>query len=289
MDELLYRTREIMRKFSIYPNKRLGQNFLVNKRILDLIVEAGEITKEDLIIEIGSGLGILTQQLCERADKVIGVELDRKLVEVLKNTLSKYTNIRIVHADILKLDLRTLLKEENNKNKIKVVANLPYYITTPIIMKLFEDDLGLESLVVMLQKEVAERIIAKPGGKDYGALTIAVKYYGNPVIVANVPPHSFIPQPEVESSVVKINIHKIPIVEVEDKKLFFKIIKVVFSQRRKTILNGLVNSGLFKQDKEQIKKLLNSIGINETSRPETLSIYDFAKIVNEMRYYIIDN
>ncbi len=282
MNKLAVKTKELMRRFNIHPNKRLGQNFLIEQKVLDSIIAAGDVGQDDLVIEIGPGLGTLTEELCRKAGKVIAIELDRRFIGILDDVLSEYNNYKVVQGDILSLNLKELLGEINYQGDVKVIANLPYYITTPVIMKLLEEGTGIKSIVVMVQKEVAERITAGPGGKEYGALTIAVAFYGLPGIVLDVPPHSFIPEPEVYSSVIRIEVQKEPPIYVKDRENFFKIVRASFSQRRKTILNALSNSGLFGWDKPDLKQKLNSIGIVETKRPETLSISDYARIVNEL-------
>lgn len=285
MDILEKKTRDILKKFGIKANKRLGQNFLIKQKVIDKIIEAGKVTKNDLVIEVGPGLGGLTARLCIEAGSVIAIELDRRFITILEDVLGNYNNYKIIHGDILDIDLRSLLETERFLGEVKVVANLPYYITTPVIMKLLEEELGLNSIVVMVQKEVADRITAKPGGKEYGALTIAISYYGTPSIVYDVPPSSFVPEPGVNSSVIRIDLTQKPSCEIKDKKLFFKIIKAAFSQRRKTIQNSLANSGIFEFDKENIKILLNSAGISEQSRPETISFETFAAFSNIINNY----
>lgn len=282
MNQLAAKTKEIMNKFGVRPNKRLGQNFLIDQKVLESIVEAGHVKRQDMVIEIGPGLGVLTDELCKKASIVLAIELDRRFINILQDTLNQYENFRLIQGDVLKLDLSSLIREQNFTGEIKVVANLPYYITTPVIMKFLEEAIPLNSIVVMVQKEVAQRITASPGGKDYGALSVAVNFYGLPEVVCNVPPSSFIPQPEVDSSVIKINIAKEPRVDVNNKELFFRVVKASFSQRRKTIQNSLSNSGLFKLNKSEIKEVLNSIGIDENQRPETLSIFDFGNLANKL-------
>lgn len=282
MSSVESKTREIMNKYNIRPNKKFGQNFLVEQDVLDSIIAAGEVCEDDLVIEIGPGLGVLTAELCKKAGKVIAVELDRKFIDILEDVLANYNNYRIIQGDILALDLKALLGEENHNGNVKIIANLPYYITTPVIMKLLEDELDLKSIVVMVQKEVAERITAGPGGKEYGALTIAVAYYGLPEIVTNVPAKSFVPRPEVDSSVIRIDVYKNPVIDVKDKAIFFNTVRASFSQRRKTILNVLNNSGLFKVDKKKLKEILEELGIEEMRRPETLSIHEFACLADKI-------
>ena len=282
MNNLENKTRTIIKKFNIKANKRLGQNFLIDQNVLDTIAQEGEITKDDLVIEIGPGLGVLTAELCKKAGRVVAIELDRRFIDILEDVLSEYNNYKIIQGDILNIDLKGLVKEFNHQGDIKVIANLPYYITTPVIFKLLEEELGIKSIVIMVQKEVAQRITASPGGKEYGALTIAVAYYGDANIVLHVPSCSFIPKPEVDSSVIKIEIHNNPVIDVVDKKLFFKVVRASFTQRRKTILNSIANSGLFGENKSDIKSILDSVGIKENQRPEELSIHDFARLVNKL-------
>lgn len=283
MNNLETKIRTIMKKFNIKAIKKLGQNFLIDQNVLDGITEVGDICKDDLVIEIGPGLGVLTAELCKKAGQVVAIELDRRFIDILEDdVLSEYDNYKIIQGDILKIDLKGLVKEFNHKGNIKVIANLPYYITTPVIFKLLEEELGIKSIVIMVQKEVAQRITSDPGGKEYGALTIAVAYYGDANIVLDVPAYSFIPKPEVDSSVLKIEIHSNAVIDVVDKKLFFKVVRASFTQRRKTILNGLFNSGLFGDSKSDIKSILDSVDIEENQRPEELSIHDFARLVNKL-------
>ncbi|WP_372996984.1 16S rRNA (adenine(1518)-N(6)/adenine(1519)-N(6))-dimethyltransferase RsmA [Lutispora sp.] len=282
MNQLELKTRSILKKYNLHPNKKLGQNFLIDGQVLDSIAAAAELQKDDLVIEIGPGLGVLTAELCARAGEVIAVELDRRFINILESTLNEYNNYRVIHEDILKLDLKNLINGLEHKGNVKVVANLPYYITSPVIMKLLEEDLGLKTIIVMVQKEVARRISADPGGKEYGALSLAVSYYGSPSIVRDVPPESFIPRPEVISAVVKIDVYGVPQYDVRDKVLFFRFIKALFSQRRKTILNSISNSGLFSYNKTELNQILDSIGVEGTLRPEALSISDYVKIVNTL-------
>jgi 16S rRNA (adenine1518-N6/adenine1519-N6)-dimethyltransferase len=275
------KTRQIMKKYNIYPNKKLGQNFLIEEKILDKIVETADISGEDLVIEIGPGLGVLTSKICQKAGKVVAVELDRRFINILSDVLSEYNNYEIIHADVLKLDLEALIKEhKSNFSRVLVVANLPYYITTPVVMKLLEDKLGLDSIVVMVQKEVAQRMTAKPGSKDYGALTLAVNYYSNANMAFDVPSKCFIPAPEVTSSVVRIALDDKKSLNIDHPNMFFRIIKAAFAQRRKTLENGLANSGFFRFNKQQINEMLQSLEIDPTRRAETLSLEEYAKIAN---------
>jgi 16S rRNA (adenine1518-N6/adenine1519-N6)-dimethyltransferase len=277
-------TKELLKQFDFRMTKRLGQNFLIDQGILDEIIEGAELTKDDYVLEIGPGMGSMTQKLCETAGKVVAVEIDKNLLPVLKVTLSEYDNITVINGDILKLNIKDTLQEHFGDRKAKVVANLPYYITTPIIMKLLEEKLNLQSITIMVQKEVGDRIKAAPGGKEYGALSVAVQYYAKPSQVLFVPPHSFIPQPEVDSIVLKLDILSKPAVEVEDEGMFFRVVKASFGQRRKTLLNALT-AGNFGISKEQMKEVLNSVGIDEGRRGETLSLQEFANIANKLHKY----
>lgn len=274
-------TKELLKQFEFHMNKRLGQNFLVDKDILDKIIQGAELTKEDYVLEIGPGMGSMTQKLCESAGKVVAVEIDKKLIPVLNVTLSEYSNVKVINHDVLRVDLKALLEEHFGTKSVKVVANLPYYITTPIIMKLLEERLNLSSITIMVQKEVGDRIKAVPGGKVYGALSVAVQYYAKPSQLLLVPPDSFIPKPEVDSIVLKLDILSKPAVQVQDEMLFFRVVKSAFGQRRKTLLNALTagNMGL---SKEQLKQMLASVGVDENRRGETLSLQEFANITNEL-------
>ncbi len=285
MQNIYQETKYIMDKYKIKANKSLGQNFLVNQEVIDNIVGSSEITKEDLVIEIGPGLGTLTKELLERAGKVICIELDQNMIKILKDRFSLYNNFEIIFNDVLKVDLNSIIKKEkemNNLKNAKIVANLPYYITTPIIMKLLEEQLDLESITVMIQKEVADRLIAVPGEKNTGAITYAVYYYSISEKILEVPKESFIPAPEVTSEVIKLNIRKNKIVDVKDKELMFKIIKNSFMQRRKTLLNSLTNAKIFKS-KEEGKEILKNLELNENVRAEKLSLEKFAELTNYIK------
>ena len=272
-------TRFIMKQNNITANKNLGQNFLINEDVVDSIVENAEITKNDLVIEIGPGLGTLTSRLLEKAGKVICVELDRKMIAILEKRFKLYENLELINDDILKINLNQLISQNkiNEIKHIKIVANLPYYITTPIIMKLLEERLDIESITVMIQKEVAQRLAAKPGTSDVGSITYTIWYYTEPKIVLEVPKESFIPAPEVTSSVIKLDILKQPRIEVKDEKQFFKIIKVAFMQKRKTLINALVNGKVF-QNKEDAKKCLDELKIDEKIRGEKLTLEQYKNI-----------
>ena len=279
---LLEETKFIMKKYKITANKRLGQNFLINDDVVEKIIMASKINKEDLVIEIGPGLGTLTKPLLENAGKVILIELDNKMIKILEDRFKLYNNFEIINLDVLKVDLKEIIKKEK-KGKIKnvkVVANLPYYITTPIIMKLLEDRLDIESITVMVQKEVANRLIANPGDKDTGAITYTINYYTNPKGVVDVDKTSFLPAPEVDSKVIKLDVLKTPKVNVQNEELLFKIIKIAFMQRRKTLLNSLANSNLFGK-KSEIEKILETLNIEKEIRAEKLTLEDFVNIANK--------
>ncbi|MCX7923754.1 MAG: 16S rRNA (adenine(1518)-N(6)/adenine(1519)-N(6))-dimethyltransferase RsmA [Clostridia bacterium] len=280
-------TREIIKKHNIRLTKSLGQNFLTDHNIVKRIVDAADVGKNDLVIEVGPGAGSMTVELAERAGRVVAVEIDKHLIPALSDVLKDYDNVELINADIMKVNLKKIIDERLRNNSdgtaidtVKVVANLPYYITTPIIMKFLEENLDIDVMVFMVQKEVAERMSASPGGKDYGALSVAVQYYSKPERVFNVPPHCFVPQPDVDSTVIKLSILKSPPVELLDKDMFFKTVKASFGQRRKTLVNALSNSGCFMKGKEEIKQILESMGIDEKQRGETLTISQFAQLAN---------
>lgn len=273
-------TIEILQKYNFNFQKKFGQNFLINTGVLEDIIDAAEVTDEDMVLEIGPGIGTMTQYLCENARQVIAVEIDTNLIPILKDTLSAYDNVRIINDDILKVDINELAREYNNGRPIKVVANLPYYITTPIIMGLFESHVPIESITVMVQKEVADRMQTGPGTKDYGALSLAVQYYSKPQIVVNVPPSCFMPQPKVGSTVISLRRHQQPVVQVEDEKLMFKVIRASFNQRRKTLANGLNNYGGINLTKEQIQQSIEELGVPVNIRGEALSLEQFACLSN---------
>ena len=280
---ILEETKFIMKKYGIHANKSLGQNFLVDDNVVSAIADSAQISEDDLVIEIGPGLGTLTNELLQRAKKVIAIELDTRMIRILQDRFSLYNNLEIINEDVLKVDLNSIINREKEISGIKsakIVANLPYYITTPIIMKLLEEKGGFESITVMIQKEVADRLCETPGGKLSGAITYSVYYYAEATEVLKVPNHSFIPAPEVDSEVINLKIRKKPPVQVDEKKLF-KIIKYAFMQRRKTLTNALSKCDLFK-DKEQLKIILNELGINEKVRGEELTLQDFANIANKL-------
>ena len=274
------KTIEVLQKYDFTFQKKFGQNFLIDTHVLDKIISAAHITKEDMVLEIGPGIGTMTQYLAEAAGKVIAVEIDKNLIPILSDTLSEYQNVRIINEDVLKLDLRKLADEENGGKAIKVVANLPYYITTPIIMGLFENQVPVESITVMVQKEVADRMQTGPGSKDYGALSLAVQYYAEPYIVANVPPNCFMPRPKVGSAVIRLTRHKEPPVEVKDEKLMFDIIRASFNQRRKTLANGLNNSDKITCSKEIITEAIEKLGKGPSVRGAALSLHEVASLSN---------
>lgn len=280
MGNILEETKSIMKAYNIKANKSLGQNFLISTEVVEKIIESSELSKEDLVIEIGPGLGTLTKYLLDKAGKVICIELDTRMVKILNNRFTTKENFEIINDDVLKVDLNKMIKE-NKKNKeiknVKIVANLPYYITTPIIMRLLEEKLDIQSITVMIQKEVAERIIEIPGGKNTGAITHTVYYYCQSKKIMEVPNNSFIPEPEVTSEVIKMNLRKVPAVKIENPKVMFMIIKSAFMQRRKTLLNALTNTKVFISKKEGIE-ILKKLNLNENVRAEELSIQDFANI-----------
>lgn len=274
-------TIEILKKYDFMFQKRFGQNFLIDTHVLEKIIKSAEITKEDLVLEIGPGIGTMTQYLCENAREVIAVEIDKNLIPILENdTLAEYDNITIINEDILKLDLNALVKERNGGNRIKVVANLPYYITTPIIMGLFESHVPLQNITVMVQKEVADRMQAGPGSKDYGALSLAVQYYATPYIAANVPPNCFMPRPNVGSAVIRLTLHEEPPVKVKNESFMFALIRASFNQRRKTLVNGLTNAAELNLSKEEVQAGLEQMGLSATIRGEALTLEQFAELSN---------
>ena len=276
------KTIEIIKKHNFSFQKRFGQNFLTDSHVLDRITEAADITEKDHVIEIGPGIGSMTQYLCERAGRVTAVEIDRDLIPILKETLREYKNVRIINDDILKVDIDELLTVDGRITKAKVVANLPYYITTPIIMGLLEGHVPLESITVMVQKEVAERMTAGPGGKEYGALSLAVRYYTDPHIVANVPPNCFIPRPKVGSAVIKLDVYDRPPVSVSDEALMFKLIRAAFNQRRKTLANSIANAAEIDFSKEDVIKALTCLKLNENIRGEALDLVDYAHLTDAL-------
>jgi 16S rRNA (adenine1518-N6/adenine1519-N6)-dimethyltransferase len=275
-------TIEVLNKYKFVFQKKFGQNFLIDTHVLDKIISAADITKDDFVLEIGPGIGTLTQYLCENAREVVAVEIDKMLIPILEDTLSSYNNVTVINNDILKLDLNALVQERNDGKPIKVVANLPYYITTPIIMDLFERHLPLINVTVMVQKEVADRMQSAPGSKDYGALSLAVQYYAKPYIAANVPPNCFMPRPNVGSAVINLTLHTEAPIDVKDEKLLFRMIRASFNQRRKTLVNGLNNSTELSFAKEDIQKALEALGISENIRGEALTLEQFAALANAL-------
>ena len=272
------KTIETIQKYQFAFQKRFGQNFLIDSHVLDKIVNAAGITQDDCVLEIGPGIGTMTQYLAEHAGRVVAVEIDTNLLPILAETLKDYSNVTVINEDILKVDMNQLVKEYNQGRPIKVVANLPYYITTPIIMGLFESNVPIENITVMVQKEVADRMQVGPGSKDYGALSLAVQYYAEPYIVANVPPNCFIPRPNVGSAVIRLTRHQTPPVEVKDRELMFKLIRASFNQRRKTLLNGLNNSPELSFGKEQIAAAIEQLGVPAAIRGEALTLEQFARL-----------
>lgn len=274
------KTIEVLQKYEFVFQKKYGQNFLIDTHVLDKIINAAKITKDDFVLEIGPGIGTMTQYLASSAREVFAVEIDRALIPILEDTLSEYENVTILNEDILKVDIRKLAEERNQGRPIKVVANLPYYITTPIIMGLFEEEVPVESITVMVQKEVADRMQTGPGSKDYGALSLAVQYYASPYIVANVPPNCFMPRPKVGSAVIRLSRHEKPPVDVKDPRLMFRIIRASFNQRRKTLVNGLKNAQDLDFTKEEIERVVSACGFPAGIRGEALTLQNFADLAN---------
>ena len=280
-------TIAVLQKYKFNFQKKFGQNFLIDTHVLDKIIEAANVTKEDFVLEIGPGIGTMTQYLCENAREVAAVEIDKNLIPILEDTLSAYDNVTVINQDILKIDIPALAQEKNGGKPIKVVANLPYYITTPIMMGLFESHVPIDSITIMVQKEVADRMQVGPGTKDYGALSLAVQYYARPEIVAHVPPNCFMPRPKVGSAVIRLTRYEKPPVEVEDEKFMFRLIRASFNQRRKTLVNGLNNAPQIPVAREDIVRSLEELGVNSTIRGEALTLEQFAALSNIMRKYIV--
>ena len=276
------KTIEVLQKYNFTFQKKFGQNFLIDPHVLDKIIAAAEITKDDFVLEIGPGIGTLTQYLAEAAWEVVAVEIDSSLIPILEDTLSSYDNVSVINEDVLKVDLKKLAEERNGGKPIKVVANLPYYITTPIIMGLFESHVPLKSLTVMVQKEVALRMQAGPGTKDYGALSLAVQYYADPYLAANVPPNCFMPRPNVGSAVIRLTRFEETPVKVTDEALLFRLIRASFNQRRKTLQNGLVNSPELHFSKEQVAAAIETLGVSPSVRGEALTLEQFAALCNAL-------
>ena len=275
-------TIEVLQKYGFHFQKKFGQNFLIDEHVLDKIIRAAGVTKEDMVLEIGPGIGTMTQYLAEAAREVVAMEIDKNLIPILADTLQEYDNVTVINEDILKVDIAALAAERNGGRPIKVVANLPYYITTPIIMGLFEKHVPIDNITVMVQKEVADRMQAGPGTKDYGALSLTVQYYAEAYIAANVPPNCFIPRPGVGSAVIRLTCHKEPPVSCQDSALLFKLIRASFNQRRKTLQNGLNNSPELSYSKEQIAQAIESLGWNPSVRGEALTLEQFAQLADTL-------
>ena len=276
-------TIEILQKYQFNFQKKYGQNFLIDTSVLERIIAAAQISKEDCVLEIGPGIGTMTQYLAEAARQVVAVEIDKALIPILEETLADYDNIRVINEDVLKLDIRQLAEEMNGGKPVKVVANLPYYITTPIIMGLFESGAPIDSVTIMVQKEVAERMQVGPGTKDYGALSLAVQYYAKPEIVANVPPNCFMPRPTVGSAVIRLTRHSEPPVAVKDDRYMFALIRASFNQRRKTLANGLSNAAELHLTRDGVTETLEGMGLSPTIRGEALSLEQFAELSNRLK------
>ena len=274
------KTIEVIQKYEFAFQKKFGQNFLIDTHVLDKIISAAEITKDDLVVEIGPGIGTMTQYLSCAAREVVAIEIDKMLIPILQDTLSEYDNVTVINEDVLKVDLNKLAEEKNGGRPVKVVANLPYYITTPIIMGLFENHVPLHSITIMVQKEVADRMRMGPGTKDYGALSLAVQYYAEPYLVANVPQNCFMPRPNVGSAVIKLTVHENPPVVVRDEQLMFRLIRASFNQRRKTLANGLNNSPELHYSKEQIAEAIERLGTSPSIRGEALTLEEFARLAD---------
>jgi 16S rRNA (adenine1518-N6/adenine1519-N6)-dimethyltransferase len=275
-------TIEILNKHSFVMRKKYGQNFLIDNHVLEKIVRAADITKDDFVLEIGPGIGTLTQYLCDNAREVLAIEIDRMLIPILEETLADYSNVTVLNGDILKVDIAALVKKYNNNKPVKVVANLPYYITTPIIMELFEKKIPLAGVTIMIQKEVADRIQSGPGSKDYGALSLAVQYYAKPYIAANVPPNCFMPRPKVGSTVINLTPYENPPYHVEDENLLFLLIRASFNQRRKTLVNGIYNFDGLSFSKDDVLKALDALGLSSDIRGEALTLEKFIGMANHL-------
>jgi 16S rRNA (adenine1518-N6/adenine1519-N6)-dimethyltransferase len=276
-------TIAVLQKYQFNFQKKFGQNFLIDTHVVDKIIEASNIEKNDMVLEIGPGIGTMTQRLCECAKKIVAVEIDSNLIPILQDTLQNYDNVEVINDDILKVDINALAKEKNGGNPIKVVANLPYYITTPIIMGLFESGVPIDSITIMVQKEVADRMQSGPGTKDYGALSLAVQYYARPEIVANVPPNCFMPRPKVGSAVIRLTRHEVAPVKVKDEKLMFRLIRASFNQRRKTLANALNNSPEINVSKEKIQEGIIKLGLPVNVRGEALTLGQFAELADVLK------
>ena len=276
-------TIEVLQKYNFNFQKKFGQNFLIDTHVLDKIIRESGVNKDDMVIEIGPGIGTMTQYLCENAREVVAIEIDKNLIPILEDTLSAYDNVTVINEDVLKVDIKKLAEEKNGGRPVKVVANLPYYITTPIIMGLFESHVPIDSITIMVQKEVADRMQEGPGSKEYGALSLAVQYYAKPEIVANVPPNCFMPRPNVGSAVIRLTCHETPPVEVEDEEFMFRLIRASFNQRRKTLVNGLTNASFLSVTKEQVMTALEEMNLSPTIRGEALSLEQFALLSNLLK------
>lgn len=273
-------TIEVLQKYQFNFQKRFGQNFLIDSYVLEKIIREAGIKKDDMVLEIGPGIGTMTQYLAEAAREVVAIEIDKNLIPILEDTLSEYENVTIINEDVLKVDLKQFVLEKNQGKPIKVVANLPYYITTPIIMELLESKLSIESITIMVQKEVADRMQEGPGSKEYGALSLAVQYYAKPEIVANVPCNCFMPRPKVGSAVIRLTLHQNPVIEVEDEEFMFRLIRASFNQRRKTLVNGIGNAPNINVGKEEVARALEEMGLSVSIRGEMLSLNEFAALAN---------
>ena len=278
-----WNTIEVLQKYNFNFQKKFGQNFLIDTHVLDKIIRESGVTKDDMVIEIGPGIGTMTQYLCENAREVVAIEIDKNLIPILGDTLSAYDNVTVINEDVLKVDIKKLAEEKNGGRPVKVVANLPYYITTPIIMGLFESHVPIDSITIMVQKEVADRMQEGPGSKEYGALSLAVQYYAKPEIVAIVPPNCFMPRPNVGSAVIRLTCHENPPVEVTDEGFMFNLIRASFNQRRKTLVNGLTNASFLSVTKEQVAEALEKMELSPTIRGEALSLEQFAQLSNILK------
>ena len=276
-------TIEVLQKYNFNFQKKFGQNFLIDTHVLDKIIRESGVTKDDMVIEIGPGIGTMTQYLCENAREVVAIEIDKNLIPILDDTLSAYDNVTVINEDVLKVDIKKLAEEKNGGRPVKVVANLPYYITTPIIMGLFESHVPIDSITIMVQKEVADRMQEGPGSKEYGALSLAVQYYAKPEIVAIVPPNCFMPRPNVGSAVIRLTCHEKPPVEVKDEGFMFNLIRASFNQRRKTLVNGLTNASFLSVTKDQVTEALEKMELSPTIRGEALSLEQFAQLSNILK------
>ena len=276
-------TIEVLQKYNFNFQKKFGQNFLIDTHVLDKIIRESGVSKDDMVIEIGPGIGTMTQYLCENAREVVAIEIDKNLIPILEDTLSSYDNVTVINEDVLKVDIKKLAEEKNGGRPIKVVANLPYYITTPIIMGLFESHVPIDSITIMVQKEVADRMQEGPGSKEYGALSLAVQFYAKPEIVAIVPPNCFMPRPNVGSAVIRLTCHEKPPVEVKDEGFMFNLIRASFNQRRKTLVNGLTNASFLSVTKDQVAEALEKMELSATIRGEALSLEQFAQLSNILK------